>query len=84
MRFITNQPDLNKSSLYARSEVGDTRYGDPSYEAGIAGGMPIIEGTLAARASIWYRVDGGWVDRVQPAVGAGPFTQGINPAEARR
>ncbi len=81
VRFITKQPDLMHSSLYARSEVADTRYGDPSYEAGIAGGVPLIEDKLAIRASVWYRRDGGWVDRVQPPVGAGPFTAAIDPTK---
>lgn len=81
VRFITNQPNLTESSLYARSEVADTRYGAPSYEAGVAGGMPIIDGTLAVRASVWYRIDGGWVDRVEPPVGAAPFSAAINPAD---
>jgi len=80
VRFITKQPNLTQSSLYARTEVADTRYGDPSYEAGVAGGAPMVEGKLAFRASVWYRRDGGWVDRVQPPVGAGPFTQSISPA----
>ena len=80
VRFITKQPNLTESSLYARTELADTRYGAPSYEAGIAGGSPIVDGTLAFRASVWYRHDGGWVDRVQPPVGAGAFTTAIDPA----
>ena len=37
-----------------------------SYEAGVAGGTPIIDGTLGVRASVWYRRDGGWIDRIDP------------------
>jgi iron complex outermembrane recepter protein len=81
VRFITKQPDLTDSSLYARSEVSYTKYGDESYEAGIAGGAPIIDNELAFRASVWYRQDGGWIDRVQPPVAAGPFTTAIDPAK---
>ncbi|HTB65111.1 MAG TPA: TonB-dependent receptor [Steroidobacteraceae bacterium] len=80
VRFITKQPDLNQSSLYARSEVAYTEDGAPSVETGIAGGAPIIDGTLAFRASADYRRDGGWLNRVEPPVGAGPFTTAINPA----
>ena len=32
----------------------------------VAHGGPIIDGTLGFRASIWYRYDGGWIDRVDP------------------
>jgi iron complex outermembrane receptor protein len=63
VRFIQPQPDLIESSGYARSEIATTKNGDLSYEAGLAGGMPIVEGRLAVRASAFYRRDGGWVDK---------------------
>ncbi|HEX4583408.1 MAG TPA: TonB-dependent receptor [Burkholderiaceae bacterium] len=66
VRYILTQPSLSKSSIYARSEVAFTQGGDPSYEAGVAGGVPLIDGTLGVRASIWYRRDGGWIDRIDP------------------
>jgi iron complex outermembrane receptor protein len=66
VRYILTQPSLNKSSVYARSEVAFTQGGDPSYEAGVAAGLPLIEGTLGVRGSIWYRRDGGWIDRIDP------------------
>ena len=46
VRYITTQPSLTKTSIYSREEVSYTEGGDPSYEAGVAGGMPIIDGTL--------------------------------------
>jgi iron complex outermembrane recepter protein len=63
LRFITPSPNLEDSSIYARSEVGFTENGDPSYELGIAGGAPIIPDSLGFRASIYQRENGGWVDR---------------------
>jgi outer membrane receptor protein involved in Fe transport len=70
VRYITTQPSLHKSSVYSRSEVSFTQGGDPSYEAGIAAGGPLIEGTFGARISAWYRKDGGWIDRINPDTGA--------------
>jgi iron complex outermembrane recepter protein len=66
VRYILTQPSVTKSSLYARSEVAFTPGGDSSWEAGVAGGMPVIDGTLGVRASIWTRRDGGWIDRIDP------------------
>jgi iron complex outermembrane recepter protein len=63
VRFITPQPSLSGTSVYARSEIATTEHGDPSYEGGVAVGTPIIEDHLAVRMSAWYRRDGGWVDR---------------------
>lgn len=64
VRFITPAPSLTDSSAYVRSEVATTQYGAPSYEIGVAGGAPIIEGKLGFRASVWNRRDGGYVDWV--------------------
>ncbi len=66
VRYITTQPSLSKFSVYARSEVATTQGGDLSYEAGAAVGGPLIDGTLGARLSVWYRRDGGWIDRIDP------------------
>ncbi|HEX3848658.1 MAG TPA: TonB-dependent receptor [Steroidobacteraceae bacterium] len=66
VRYITVQPSLDKTSFYSREELSYTQGGSPSYEAGIAGGTPLIDGTLGVRASVWYRRDGGWIDRIDP------------------
>jgi outer membrane receptor protein involved in Fe transport len=66
VRYITTQPSLTQSSLYSRDEISTTAGGQPSYEAGIAGGMPIIDGTLGVRVTAWYRYDGGWINRIDP------------------
>src|SRR3979490_593373 len=66
VRYIMTQPSVTKESTYARAEVSFTRHGDPSYEAGIAHGGPIVNDVLGYRASVWYRYDGGWIDRIDP------------------
>jgi iron complex outermembrane receptor protein len=66
VRYIMNQPNMTKSDLYARSELAFTKNGNPSYEAGVAGGAPFIDNVLGFRVSAWYRRDGGWIDRVDP------------------
>ncbi|HEY0768245.1 MAG TPA: TonB-dependent receptor, partial [Steroidobacteraceae bacterium] len=66
VRYITTQPSLAKKSTYAKAETSFTQGGSLSYEAGVAAGAPIVEGTLGVRASAWYRRDGGWIDRVDP------------------
>jgi iron complex outermembrane receptor protein len=66
VRYIMTQPSLTKDSTYARSEVSFTRNGEPSYEGGIAHGGPIVADVLGYRASVWYRYDGGWINRVDP------------------
>ncbi|MDP9065212.1 MAG: TonB-dependent receptor [Pseudomonadota bacterium] len=66
VRYITTQPSLTKTSVYVRTETSYTQGGDISYEGGVAAGGPIIDDTLGMRASVWYRRDGGWIDRVDP------------------
>ena len=79
VRFITKQPSLTESSAYGRASIGATEYGEPNYEVGVAGGMPLVQDKVGFRASVWYKQDGGWVDRVEPGVGAGPFVSTIDP-----
>jgi iron complex outermembrane recepter protein len=64
VRYIMTQPSLTAASTYVRTEASYTEYGQPSYEFGIAHGGPIIDNVFGFRASIWYRYDGGWIDRV--------------------
>src|SRR3984885_9154546 len=64
VRFIAPEPDLNKTSIYARADVAVTDGGSPSWEGGVAFGTPLIDDVLAFRASVSFRRDGGWVDRV--------------------
>jgi iron complex outermembrane receptor protein len=66
VRFIQTQPGFDNYSGKAVVEVSTTKSGDPSYEAGVAGGGPIVPDTLAFRASAWYRNDGGYIERVDP------------------
>jgi len=66
VRYITTQPSLTKDSIYAKAETSYTQNGAMSYEAGVAAGGPIIDGTLGIRARAWYRRDGGWIDRLDP------------------
>src|ERR1700749_1824941 len=66
VRYITPQPSLTDYSVYMRGEVSTTEDGAASYEGGAAVGGPIIDNTLGARISLWYRRDGGWVDDINP------------------
>lgn len=65
VRYILTQPKVTGTNTSLRSEISYTHYaGTPNYELGIGHGQPIIDGTLGVRASVWYRWDGGWIDRV--------------------
>ncbi|HLW23333.1 MAG TPA: TonB-dependent receptor plug domain-containing protein, partial [Steroidobacteraceae bacterium] len=64
IRFITPEPSLEDWRVYVRSEYGKIDGGGDNYEGGLAVGGPIIPGVLGFRASVSYREDGGWVNRV--------------------
>ena len=64
IRFITPQPSLTDYTDYTKGELGFTEHGDPSFEARAALGGPIVENELGFRASLSYRRDGGYTDRV--------------------
>jgi outer membrane receptor protein involved in Fe transport len=66
VRYITTQPSLTQNSMYSREEVSTTQGGAISYEGGIAAGGPLIDNTLGARLTVWYRRDGGYIDMINP------------------
>jgi outer membrane receptor protein involved in Fe transport len=55
---------LSDYTVYARSEVAATHHGDPIEEIGLAVGGPIVTDELGFRASVSYRHEGGYVDRI--------------------
>ena len=65
IRFIQEQPSLNKFSSYTRAEINEIESGSYGFEAGAALGGPIIENKLGFRISALYRRDGGYIDAVQ-------------------
>jgi iron complex outermembrane receptor protein len=66
VRYITVQPSLTQTSVYAKAETSYTEGGSPSYESGVAAGTPVVDGVFGLRFSAWYRHDGGWIDRIDP------------------
>jgi outer membrane receptor protein involved in Fe transport len=66
VRYITVQPSLTQTSIYAKAETSYTESGTLSYESGVAAGIPVIDGVFGVRVSAWYRRDGGWIDRIDP------------------
>jgi outer membrane receptor protein involved in Fe transport len=69
IRFITPAPSLTTYSGYARSELGFTYGGAPSAELGAAVGGPIVPDKLGMRISLWDRLDGGYINRIDPVTG---------------
>ncbi|HEX4506222.1 MAG TPA: TonB-dependent receptor [Alphaproteobacteria bacterium] len=70
LRFITPEASLQKFSGTANAEVAVTDGGSPSWELGGAVGGPLVEDKLGFRASGWFREDGGYTDRLDPATHA--------------
>jgi iron complex outermembrane recepter protein len=70
VRFIPNEPSLTQFSGFSSAELSMTEYGAPSYEIGAAAGGPIVQDALGLRVSAWDRIEGGYVDRIDPISGA--------------
>lgn len=77
VRFITPAPSLEKYSGYARAEGGWTKNGDPSYEAGVAVGGPVVVDSVGFRASAFYQNAGGYIN-ARPFDGTAVTDKGIN------
>jgi len=81
VRFITPEPSLTAFSARVRSEFSATQDGEPSYEIGAAAGGPVIEDKLGLRGSVYYRQDGGYVDRAS-RIDGGILDRDINSADS--
>ncbi len=71
VRYITTQPSLTETSFYSRDQVSYTQGGANSYQIGVAGGTPLIDGVLGVRLTLFKNWDGGWVDRIDPTYANG-------------
>jgi outer membrane receptor protein involved in Fe transport len=70
IRYITNEASTTDSSQLYRGQLSSTAQGGASAEAGAIVDGPLQQGRLGARASVWYRRDGGYIDRINPLTGA--------------
>jgi len=69
VRYIMTPASTTASDSYVRSELSYTEHGQPNGEVGVAIGRPLVDGVFGIRASLWYRYDGGWINRVDPDTG---------------
>ena len=70
IRVLTNDPDLNEFDFKARGSVSTTEGGGANYGGDMAVNLPILDGTLAARAVLGEDHESGWID--------GPLGNDIN------
>ena len=69
VRYIMTPASTTASDSYVRSELSYTEHGQPNGEIGLAVGRPLADGLFGIRASVWYRYDGAWINRVDPDTG---------------
>src|ERR1700730_7413072 len=65
IRYITNEPKLDKFEANVKAGYGITAHGDPNADVTAVLNLPVIEGTLAVRGVIYNDSRGGYIDNVQ-------------------
>jgi iron complex outermembrane recepter protein len=63
VRVLTHDPDLSSFDFKARVSDSGTQYGGDNYRGDLTVNVPIIPDKLAARATIGYEDDDGWIDQ---------------------
>jgi iron complex outermembrane recepter protein len=63
VRILTEDPDPTALDFKARASGSDTENGDGNYRADAMANVPIVPGKLAARATLGYLHNGGWIDQ---------------------
>ncbi len=64
IRFISNQPDLNKFSLTVSSEGSGTAHGGANYEDQVVVNQPLLDGRAAVRIGADVGHLSGWIDNL--------------------
>lgn len=67
IKFVTNQPVLDKVTGSVGLKLATTDGGAPTYDGRGVLNAPIVAGKVAARVSAEYREDGGYIDRIAHA-----------------
>ncbi len=62
VRFLTKAPDLQESSGFVSAQTSDTSHGGLNWGWNGAVNLPLIDDKLAARVSIGYSSDSGYLD----------------------
>ena len=84
IRYITNKPKLNVTEGNAEGTYGWTAGGDPNQSVNATINIPLIQDTLAARATIYDDRRGGYIDNVPSTFtrsnnDSGNYYAGIKP-----
>ena len=83
IRYITNKPNLNETGGNVHAGYGWTQGGDPNSNADATFNLPLIDGKLALRATIFTDNRGGYIDNlpgtIQTPAQAGPPPGGSGP-----
>lgn len=69
IKYVTHQPDLNQLEASAAGGVAATDGGGPSYTGESIVNVPLARDTVALRAGVQYREEGGYIDYVPGAQG---------------
>jgi outer membrane receptor protein involved in Fe transport len=64
IRYITNEPKLDKVEANVKGGYSATAHGDPNADVTAVLNLPLIENTLAVRAVIYNDSRGGYIDNV--------------------
>lgn len=63
VRVLSSDPNLDEWDLKTRVSDSYTQSGGNNYRGDLAVNIPIIEGTVAARAVVGYESDSGWINQ---------------------
>ena len=64
IRYITNEPKLDKTEASVKAGYGVTAHGDPNTDISGVLNLPLITGTLGVRAVVYDDRRGGYIDNV--------------------
>ena len=79
LRYITNKPNLNATSGNVNASYGVTAGGDPNNSLNATFNLPLIDGKMAIRATIFSDHHGGYIDNVLGSIAVPAVTTAGGP-----
>ena len=80
IRYITNEPKIDKTEGFVKAGYGVTAHGDPNTDIQAVLNLPLIPGKMAIRGVVYSDNRGGYIDNVPATFTRSPNDLGIHYA----
>jgi iron complex outermembrane recepter protein len=83
IRYIPNEPELNKTDGTVTAETSETQHASGNYNGHGVLNLPIVNGVLGLRLVAWKEYDSGYINQIRVGTGVTAMSNGVTmPVQA--